>query len=176
MAFFLIFFQNGDPKRMCIFCEKLYKCLTKHIKRTHSDIKEVKEALMLENPHERVEEFRKIKIRGIYEFNSRVISSGNQNEIQVARRHRGINPSGKVFSCGQCKQFLSSKNFRAHRCIGIKKTRQFITVPKTDKLFKERIMPQIQNDTIGFYVRNSNIVQLIGYETYKVLRESRKER
>lgn len=162
--------ENGlqKLKRPCKFCKKSFVRLTRHILNKHHDLSEIK-YIKLMTPRKRKVEIGKIRNEGIYHFNKEMILN-KSSKFQCRRRH--ISNQNKLLPyCSTCKQFISRKHFRAHKCSsGETKGKQAVITNLQDAFaenFEKDVLGKLLDDDVGQYIRNCPLIQKLGIEEYK---------
>ena len=98
------------PLRKFIYCYKMSRNLTRHMKTRHKDVQRVKGALLMKKER-RIIEFQKIRREGIRLYNEREVSK--KHPVFQGERKQG--KYKKLTQCSAYLAFLSRRFFSLHK-------------------------------------------------------------
>jgi len=158
---------SKKPSRPCLFCPdlKLQANLKRHLQRHHKD---KVEWLTQMSPMKQRNEFKKIRLQGIYELNKKSKSiDGAKAKLQRARKTKG---SGPIKICTICKIVVSRSTFYKHKCVAKTPTKRPVAVDAnpgfTPSLIENKeflvCLSKIRDDRIGNTIKESPDLLYLG--------------
>jgi integrase len=160
---------------MCMYCNTTQSHLARHLKLKHPEMDSVKAALQLPPGPLQTAAFDRIKKEGIFELNKRIISSGE--DIQLQREYTAGNGTDEMKMCTNCKGFYASSSIYKHKqeCAkaSVKCTTQIPSAPMfmlnrnphSDPAF-EKILRGIRNEK-GILCRTDTTLGTIGLHQWQ---------
>ena len=155
------------PLRKCIYCHKMSRKLTRHIKTWHKDVQRVKNALLMKRER-RIIECQKIRREGIRLYNEREASKKHP-VFQGERKQR------KLTQCSACLTFLSRRFFILHKkrivnnCLVVPLPVTQGVIPGSRKLSKNfilKVLSTLRNDELGTICRKDEFILYIGSKLF----------
>ena len=148
--------------------------LKRHISRNHKYVPEVAEALKKDAKlsDKFIDNKRK---EGIYAFNTEKMKTDlDESKLMRERKPKYVD---SLKLCKLCNRFLSSTSFSRHvckdgakaKCTGVAVSNFNKSVHK-DPDFQEQIIEKLRATEVGETVRQSEIIQLIGWRSYSINR------
>ena len=159
------------PKRRCPFCQCYDSALSRHIRRKHKELDEVKAALAMTR-FERLAAFQNFKRRGIRLTNVGEVVK-DKPTFERERAPRTIKDDTKLVMCSGCESFISSSFWSKHHsnCNGLSsKRRDAVRVGLLKSIdngsvteeFSSSILQSFKNDAIGNICRTDPVILNIG--------------
>lgn len=167
------------PERPCILCEDLvcFTNLRRHQIRKHKD--SVKHILKLP-PKQQDIEFKKLRLRGVKEYNKRKkIRQGKNFVLHRARRSKN---EAVVKMCSLCNIFVSKATFYRHKCVQASPFKKSVCVdalpaiealPLNEQYLIECINT-ISDDEPGLLVKETPTILYLGEKLYLQTNDSKK--
>ncbi|XP_065926614.1 uncharacterized protein [Magallana gigas] len=161
--------KKERPGRMCVFCSKIIEGgkLKRHItshKKTHEEV-----AAILKKPVEEQNKwFEEKRHEGIYKYNMHHL---DDNDTKLMRERKPKTPD-ELRMCLACKKFFSNRTFYKHKetCSSQAQPVKTKTLRPLDLHYSEEfvlnILNKFRDGSIGNFIRESKIVQTIGYKHY----------
>lgn len=160
----------AKPKRRCPFCDQIHAALSRHIRRKHKDIDEVKQALLLP-AKQRNKAFSLFKNNGILAHNLEEI--GKEKPTIVKSRKSVIKELSQLNMCNVCKVFIERTSMARHRRTCTPKESfgiDLLLLKKSEigltEEFKKHVLCTIRNDKMGLKCKRDEGVLLFGFRLY----------
>jgi len=105
--------RTYDRKHACLFCGELKAKISRHLEKRHSDEVEVIRVLKLTDKAKRQKEFERMRLKGNFSFNIKVLQRGH-GELIVARRPRMKRNAEEYIPCIHCFAFIYENEMWRH--------------------------------------------------------------
>ncbi|XP_066600560.1 uncharacterized protein [Prorops nasuta] len=168
--------NEGTKQNCCLFCNKFYSKLVRHLESVHINEPEVKRFTVLPKKNrERLQIISEIRKKGNFIHNT---TATTENCKFVVSRRPNVNKprnANNFIPCPQCKLYLSKQTFHVHvrRCTGRDSSKNHTMkvlgrrlVPiyheNASTILKYKVLPPLREDIIKSIIRNDELIIIYG--------------
>lgn len=170
-----------DKMHFCVFCEKGYTNLTKHLLRKHKNEPELLQINSMSlNSKVRKDALLKLRNTGDYKHNLEILKKGNGTIITYSRKEGDKHSADDYLPCEDCFGFFSREFLWKHRknCTSKKRGQVSRKVQSsasfmlpvsanTSEGLKENVLKKMAYDEVSLLVRNDNLILRVGEKLYQ---------
>ncbi|KAJ8039318.1 N-lysine methyltransferase KMT5A [Holothuria leucospilota] len=165
-----------DKHQYCVYCNKAFAKLPRHLESAHSGERDVAEALMYDKKSkERSKRWEILRNKGNHSHNVEVLKKGEGFIIPVKRPTQGV-PVSCYLPCKQCLGYYVAKDMWKHlkQCpLTEEKKRQSkhlrsecaLLLPMADatsSAFREKVLAKMINDDVSWLAKNDETILQLG--------------
>jgi hypothetical protein len=170
-----------DKLHYCVYCEKSFTNITKHLLRKHKNEKEVVEInnLPLQSKG-RKDLLLKLRNAGDYNHNFDILKSGKGTLVTFSRKEGDNHLPTDYLPCEDCLAFFSKETLWKHRknCVfrkgddskrKVQSAASFLlpVTRTTSEGMKENILKKMVMDDISLIVRNDSLILKVGEKLFE---------
>ena len=174
---------------MCLFCQKPYKKITRHLEQVHGEEPQVRVIVEMDVKSQKIERrvaWEQLRNLGNFQHNHRVYQSMGPTDQLVSKRKStdltSPDSSSMLRACPWCKAFLHKDWLHKHRrnCHMAPaentthaeyraQSRALLPVhaSELDPAFVQRVLSTLSDDEVGRLVRSEPLILRFGYNKFK---------